>query len=136
VRHRSSREWQQCGASARLALHFFSKFLLLPSQECIGQPACSFLPSFSSRPVRKVPDKGPSLPSPSLLSHVLTSPYPPPTILHLQEERRECLLKNLMVRLWSEKWAADRHEEWRYGAISHVYIKKGREAQKYRNKVR
>ncbi len=37
-------------------------------------------------------------------------------------------------RLWSEKWAADGHGEWCYGQISHVYVRKGREAQKYRIK--
>ena len=37
-------------------------------------------------------------------------------------------------RLFSEKWAADGHGEWCYGTISHVYVRKGREAQKYRIK--
>ena len=37
-------------------------------------------------------------------------------------------------RRFSEKWAADGHGEWCYGAISHVYVRKGREAQKYRIK--
>jgi hypothetical protein len=37
-------------------------------------------------------------------------------------------------RLWSEKWAANGHGEWCYGQISHIYVRKGREAQKYRIK--
>ncbi len=37
-------------------------------------------------------------------------------------------------RPFSEKWEQDGNGEWCYGAISHLYIKKGRQDQKYRIK--
>ena len=36
--------------------------------------------------------------------------------------------------LFSEKWAADGHGEWCYGAISFVYSRRGRHTQMYRVK--
>jgi hypothetical protein len=36
--------------------------------------------------------------------------------------------------LFSEKWAADGHGEWCYGAVSFVYARRGRHAQLYRVK--
>ncbi len=34
--------------------------------------------------------------------------------------------------LFSEKWLADGNGEWCYGDVTHVYVKKGRQPQKYR----
>ena len=36
--------------------------------------------------------------------------------------------------LFSEKWAADGHGEWCYGTVSFVYVRRGRQIQKYRVK--
>ena len=36
--------------------------------------------------------------------------------------------------LFSEKWLADGNGEWCYGDVTHVYVKKGRQPQKYRVK--
>lgn len=36
--------------------------------------------------------------------------------------------------LFSEKWAADGHGEWCYGTVSFVYVRRGRQMQKYRVK--
>jgi hypothetical protein len=33
--------------------------------------------------------------------------------------------------LFSEKWATDRNGIWCHGAVSRVYVKKGRKAQEY-----
>jgi hypothetical protein len=36
--------------------------------------------------------------------------------------------------LFSQKWAADGHGEWCYGTISWIYVRRGRQAQRYRVK--
>ena len=36
--------------------------------------------------------------------------------------------------LFSQKWAADGHGEWCYGTVSWIYVRRGRQVQKYRVK--
>jgi hypothetical protein len=87
-----------------------------------------------------------SVPSPA--NDLKVTPPPPPSFVYRQQDMTKFKKGDLVRvhakefdgerdeegRLFSEKWAADGHGEWCYRAISRVYVRKGREAQKYRIK--